>query len=72
MSDQPPGFSRTYSPKEWAAARRVGIANDGTSKNPRGPLVYAGGPYYPDMARKMADDWSLIADALEREWRADS
>lgn len=71
MTTKPPGFNRTYTPQEWAAARRVGIT-EGTSKKPGGIPVYAGGPYWPAHAAQMAADWALVSKALDREWKADS
>lgn len=69
MSEHNP-LGREYTKAEWAAARRVGVAEKAhTSKNPGGPLIYATGNWYPDHARKMADDWAIVADAMEREWK---
>lgn len=63
-------MGREYTPSEWAAARRVGVAEkQHSSKNTGGPLIYACGPYYPEHARKMAEDWKTLADALDREWK---
>lgn len=77
MSDTFHGpMNRGYSTAEIAAARRVDVAY--TDKRMvegfrvvsqlGGPLVYATGPHWPGHARKMANDWTLVADAMEREW----
>ena len=59
--DNPLG--RWYSRTELAAAKRAGISGpDG------GPMTWATGPYWPEHARKMARDWQIVADAMEREW----
>ena len=33
-----------------------------------GPMIWATGPYHPEQARRKANDWKLVADAMEREW----
>lgn len=62
MSDDNP-MGREYTPAEWAAANRVGV-----SGHLGGPMIWATGPYHPEHARRMANDWKLVADAMEREW----
>ena len=59
--DNPMG--RAYTRAEVAAAKRCDLEGvDG------GPLIWACGPYWPTHARKAAEDWKLVADAMEREW----
>lgn len=76
----PNPFGRSYTPEEWAAAKRVGYPvtqrtptkvwwNGGPKTMPGGPLIYANGPYEPERARQMADDWKVVADAIDREWQ---
>lgn len=74
MSDQNP-MNREYTKAEWAAAKRTGLYGIVEPKG-SGPLVYATGPYYPDharkqaaKARKLAADWDLLGDAMDREWK---
>lgn len=65
---------REYSKAEVAAARRLRLAHTDTEGWPQpvkvlgGPLVWATGPYWPEKARQNANDWTLVADAMEREW----
>ncbi|GAA1337209.1 hypothetical protein [Arthrobacter roseus] len=72
-------MERKYNSAEWAAAKRVGLntkqPNDyqsiiagGPKYLPGGPMIYATGNYHPAHARKMAEDWSIVADAMKREW----
>ena len=76
MNDEFNPLGREYSKAEIAAGIRVGIARRGKTFAPYpdvikvigGPMIYATGTYYPEHARKMASDWQLVADAMEREW----
>lgn len=60
-------FGREYTPAEFAAARRLGIVGPGLLAE-SGPLIYAGGPYLPNDLRQKANDYALLADAVDREW----
>ena len=62
----PNPFGREYTKAEWAASKRVGVTH--RKQHETGPLIYAAGPYYPEHARQMANDWKLVADAMDREW----
>lgn len=71
MNENPMG--RKYTPLEWAAASRQGVAKR-TSND--GILIFATGPYWPAEARQRhkralreARDWELLADAMDREWQ---
>lgn len=75
MISTPEPMDRTYTPEEWAAARRRGITTSTRRGDPGGPLLYATGPAFPatarnraKAARKEAADWELVADAADREW----
>lgn len=69
-------LGREYSKAEIAAGIRVGAAYQEKRFAPypkvetvtSGPMIYATGPYHPEYARKMAEAWKLVADAMEREW----
>ena len=69
-------LGREYSATEKAASVRVGEARyekvfapyPQTKTVLSGPIIWATGSYLPDHARKMADDWALVADALDREF----
>ncbi len=73
-------LGREYAKAEIAAGVRVGVARREKKFNPYphtemvtvGQMVYATGPYWPDYARQMANDWKLVADAMEREWSKDN
>lgn len=73
-------LGREYTKAEIAAGVRVGLARREKQFSPyphvevvtTGQLIYATGPYWPDHARKMANDWALVADAMEREWSRDN
>ena len=75
MSDHNP-LGREYSLAEIAASIRLGIARYDKIFDPfpnvrkvlSGPIIWATGDYLPDHARKMADDWALVADAVDREF----
>ena len=69
---------RTYSGSELRALRVVDRHEWGRSGNPsqHGPAQYAGGLYWPNHLRELADDFErrvkhyrLAADAMEREIR---
>lgn len=69
-------LGREYSAAEKAASVRVGVARyekvfvtyPQTKKVLSGPIIWATGNYLPNHARKMAEDWALVADALDREF----
>lgn len=61
-------FGREYSRAEVAAAKRLGLAELRKSEMLRGPLIYASGPWHPDEARRKARDWTLVSEAMDREW----
>ena len=61
-------YGREYTPAEVAAAKRLGLAERRKGELLRGPLIFAGGPLYPDEARKKARDWALVSEAMDREW----
>lgn len=61
-------WGREYTPAEWAAARRLGLAD----KHRAGPLIWASpdNPTIPDQARRAfraAQDWKILLDAWEQE-----
>jgi hypothetical protein len=62
-ADNPLG--REYTEEEWAAARLLGYTN----KHDGGPVIYATGDYYPNLVRKQAEAATLLADAMDREWK---
>lgn len=76
MMDEHNPLGREYSAAEKAASVRLGIARyekvfatyPQTTKVLSGAIIWATGNYLPDHARKMADDWALVADALDREF----
>ena len=61
-------YGREYTPAEVAAAKRLGLAEQRKGEVLRGPLIFAGGPWHPDQARRMAKDWTLVSQAMDREW----
>lgn len=61
-------FGREYTPAEVAAAKRLGLAERRKGESLRGPLIYASGPWHPDEARRKARDWTLVSEAMDREW----
>lgn len=67
MDDDNP-MGREYNSQEVGAALRLGLAERKPGQALRGPLIWATGPYYPHHARRMARDWLIVADAIEREW----
>lgn len=77
MNDEFNPLRREYSKAEVAAGIRVGIARREKKFAPYpevvtvigGPMIYATGAVNVQDARQMADDWALVADALEREFR---
>lgn len=77
MSEHNP-LGREYNAAELNAAMRCGITTTQTIWNgteletvPGGPLIYATGNHWPEHARAMASAWSIVADAMEREWSQD-
>lgn len=72
-------LGREYTKAEIAAGARVGMARKEKKFNPwpqveivtTGQMMYATGSYWPNHARKMANDWTLVADAMEREWNTE-
>lgn len=77
MSSEWNPYGREYSRPEIAAGKRVGLVRSEKTFDPypeikrtlRGPMIFAGGPHFPEHARQMARDWAIVADALEREWK---
>lgn len=60
---------RSFTRKEVAAARRVGLVHGSTKKGTLGgPMFWATGQAWLIDARQNAADWALVAAALEREW----
>lgn len=76
MMDEHNPLGREYSADEETASVRVGVAryekayvaHSQTTRVLSGPVIWATGNYLPDHARKMANDWALVADALDREF----
>ena len=77
MNDEFNPFRREYSKAEIAAGIRLGLARREKKFAPypdvikvvAGPMIYATGAVQVQDARQMADDWALVADAMEREFR---
>ena len=69
-------LGREYSLAEIDASIRVGIARYDKIFDPytkvrevlSGQIIWATGDYLPNHARKMAEDWALVADAIDREF----
>lgn len=66
-------MGREYTPAEWAAARRQGIAG---TPDKDWHLIFGTGRDWPTEAREKyksalrdARDWALIANAMDREWQ---
>lgn len=74
MADEFNPMGREYSRAEIAAGARVGVARwdrvfdpfPTVRTVPSGQMI-GGGLYSPETVRRMADDWTLVADAMERE-----
>ena len=71
------GFSpRTYSSKEVAAGRRLGLANGSVTKGTiGGPLFWATGPWTASEVERLRRratqtlaDTEIVAAAIDREW----
>ena len=76
MNDEFNPLRREYSEAEIAAGIRVGEARREKKFAPypevitvvSGPMIWATHDIAVQDARKMANDWKLVADAMEREW----
>lgn len=60
---------RRFTKAEVAAAKRQGYIH-GPDDALAGPLFWASGDYYPNEIRRAAEDFALLAAAVEREWEA--
>lgn len=60
---------RTYTHKEIAAARRLGLVN-GSQKDDtmNGPMFFGTGDYYPNQIEQLASDAAIVLAAIKREW----
>jgi len=61
---------RTYTPEEFAAARRLGLA-EGKIHLARGSIFWTTDDHYLRMIQQKRNDYELLAKAIEREWEAD-
>ena len=69
-------LNRKYTKEEVDAGVLVGVSRKEKKYNPwpqveivtSGQMIYATGSYWPVHARQMAEAWSIVADAMEREW----
>lgn len=61
---------RRFTAAEIAAAHRRGLADGGQGEDTlSGPLFWATGDYVPFAVRQAANDYALLATAIEREWQ---
>ena len=76
MDDKNNPLGREYSKTEIAAGIRVGVARREKKFDSypeirtviSGTMIYATGDYRVRKARQMANDWKIVADAMEREF----
>lgn len=60
---------RTYTRKEIAAGRRLGLVNGRENHDELGgPLFWATGDFWPDRVRQKLEDYRTVIEAIEREW----